>query len=243
MIVFPAIDLIDGKCVRLYQGDFAQMTTFDGDPIDVAVQFKEQGAEWLHIVDLDGARSGRPVHLEFARRMIAATGLQTRYGGGLRRTEDVSAAFDAGVTQVALGTAALDTDLLGSLVTQWGDRIEVALDRKGEQVAVEGWQAMAGSAREWAQRATALGIRKFLVTDIARDGTLSGANSDLVAQTRADAGDDTIAITIAGGVTTPDDVRRLSRAGAAGAVIGRALYDGRASLPALLAAAHEEEAR
>ena len=241
LTVYPAIDLMGGKCVRLLHGDYAQVTTYDGDPVEAARRWRDQGAEWLHIIDLDGARQGRPIHLAVVARIVQEIGLPVRLGGGLRTAEDVAAAFAAGVTRVALGTAALDAALLQALVDRWGAGIEIALDRRGDEVAVDGWQAAAHlSARDWVRQAVAAGVRAFLVTDIRRDGALSGANIDMVAQTRTDAGDIPIGITIAGGVTSVDDIRRLARAGANGAVIGRALYDGRIALPDALAAAQEE---
>lgn len=240
MIVYPAIDLFGGRCVRLRQGDYAQATVYDGDPVAVAQRWRDEGAAWLHIVDLDGARAGQPVHLALVGQIAAATGLPLRLGGGLRTRADVAAAIDAGATRVALGTAALDGDLLAELVAQYGERIEVALDRRGDAVALAGWLTDAPqSPAQWARRAADAGVRSLLVTDIRRDGMLAGGNVDLVAQTRADAGDMPLAITIAGGVTSVDDVRALVRAGADGAVIGRSLYDGRITLRDALAAAAE----
>ncbi len=238
--VYPAIDLLGGKCVRLLHGEYDKVTTYDGDPLEAARRWCDQGAEWLHVVDLDGARQGKPAHLELVARIVREVGLPVRLGGGLRTADDVAAAFAAGVHRVALGTAALDADLLRDLVDHWGEGIEIALDRRGDAVAVAGWQTTVQlTAREWARRAVEAGVRAFLVTDIRRDGALSGANVDLVAQTRDDAGEPDIEITIAGGVTSAEDIRRLARAGANGAVIGRALYDGRIALPDALAAAQE----
>ena len=246
MIIFPAIDLLGGKCVRLFQGAFDRATHFDADPLDAARRWRDQGATWLHIVDLDGARQGSPVHLPLVAQIARATGLPLRLGGGLRTLEDLAAARDAGVRRVAIGTAALDGAWLRQAVEHFGAQtgdpalvIEVALDRRGSEIAVEGWQRAAGSAGDWARRAVAAGVRAFLVTDITRDGTLSGANLDLVAATRADVGDVPVAVTVAGGVTTVADLRALARAGADGAVIGRALYDGRINLAAALSAAQE----
>jgi phosphoribosylformimino-5-aminoimidazole carboxamide ribotide isomerase len=241
MNIYPAIDLMGEKCVRLFKGSFENVFTFDADPIDAARRWRDQGAKWLHIIDLDGAREGHPKHLELITAIIRAVDLPVRLGGGLRTREDVAAAFAAGATQVFLGTAALDERLLQDLITRWGKRIEVALDRRGEELAVDGWQKSGGNAASWARRATQLGVRSFLVTDITRDGSLQGANIDLVAQTRAEAGDPSVGVTIAGGVTTVEDIRALIRAKASGAVIGRALYDGRISLPEAIAAAREEE--
>lgn len=242
MIIYPAIDLLDGRCVRLRQGDYAQATEFADDPVDVALRWRDEGATWLHIVDLDGARTGQPAHLALVARIAHATGLPLRLGGGLRTSTDVAAALAAGATRVALGTAALDAALLADLVARYGDHIEVALDRRGATVALDGWLTTAPQTpAQWARHAADAGVRSLLVTDIRRDGMLAGVNSDLVAQTRADAADATLRITIAGGVTSAADIRALARAGADGAVIGQALYVGRITLAAALAAAAEED--
>nr|MBA3826991.1 1-(5-phosphoribosyl)-5-[(5-phosphoribosylamino)methylideneamino] imidazole-4-carboxamide isomerase [Ktedonobacterales bacterium] len=236
MIIYPAIDLLGGRCVRLRQGDYAQATVFDGDPVEVAQRWRDAGATWLHIVDLDGARVGQPVHLGVVARIAAATGLPLRLGGGLRTRADIAAASDARATRVALGTAALDVALLAELVAKYGERIEVALDRRGDAVALDGWLTDAPQTpAQWARQAVAVGVRSLLVTDIRRDGMLAGANTELVTQTRADVGQAPLAITIAGGVTTVADVRALAQAGADGAVIGQALYAGRITLAEALA--------
>lgn len=238
MIIYPAIDLLDGHCVRLHQGEYDQVTVFDADPVDVALRWRDQGAAWLHIVDLSGARQGQPVHLGLVRRIAQATGLPVRLGGGLRTEADVAAALDAGVTRATVGTAALDLDLLGALVARWGAAIEVALDLRGEAVAVEGWRTAAPlTAAHWARQAALAGVRSLFVTDIARDGTLAGANAGLVARIRSATEDASIAIIIAGGVTGIADITALAHAGADGAVIGRALYTGQLTLPEALAAA------
>jgi len=243
MIIYPAIDLLDGRCVRLLQGDYSQVTTFDGDPLDTALRWRDAGASWLHIIDLSGARVGAPQHLDLVARIVAATNLPVRLGGGMRTADDVAAAFAAGLARVTLGTAALDAVLLATLTARWGDRIEVALDRRGDIPAVAGWQQTAAvTLPDWTRRATDAGVRSFLVTDIDRDGTQSGANAALVAQTRRDAGTTPIAVTVAGGVTTIDDIRALAQAGADGAVIGKALYSGRIDLALALATAKEETA-
>jgi len=238
MIVYPAIDLLGGRCVRLRQGDYAQVTAYDDDPLVAARRWRDQGATWLHIVDLDGARAGRPVNLRVIERIAGDVGLPLRLGGGLRSPDDVAAAFAAGASRVALSALALEPTRLATLIARWGDRIEVALDRRGNVVALDGWRATASlSPRQWARQAAQAGARTLLVTDVTRDGALGGANPALVAQTRADAEDASIAVIIAGGVTTVDDIAALRRAGADGVVIGRALYDGRLALADALAAA------
>ncbi len=276
MIIFPAIDLLGGHCVRLYQGDFDAATHFDADPLEAARRWRDQGATWLHIIDLDGARNGHPVHLPIIAAIAREVGLPIQLGGGLRTAADVAEAFDAGIARAILGTAALNAALLAELMSQYGgldeerpgpgaSRIAVALDQHSARqddapsstIRVDGWQRTAGDAATWIHRAIRAGVRSFLVTDISRDGTLAGANVDLVAATLADAqaalpaeqllhasapdGQVPIEVTIAGGVTTVDDIRALASAGAAGAVIGRALYDGRITLPMALVAARQEE--
>lgn len=240
MIIYPAIDVLDGHCVRLLRGEFDQVTTFADDAVAIAQRWRDEGAEWLHIIDLSGAKNGRPMHLSLIEAIAHATKLPIRLGGGLRTLADIQSAFDVGATTVALGTAALDRVLLQAATEKWGERIEVALDQRRDHVAIDGWQQESAiPAAEWVRVAVQLGVRSFLVTDITRDGTMSGANASLVKATQDAADHVPIAVTIAGGVTTIEDIRVLVKSGAAGAVIGRSLYEGRISLAAAIQAARE----
>jgi phosphoribosylformimino-5-aminoimidazole carboxamide ribotide isomerase len=237
VIVYPAIDLLGGRCVRLRQGDYARATVFDADPLDAAARWQTQGAEWLHLVDLDGARDGRPAHLEVLRQVAAATGLPIQFGGGLRTLADVAAALAAGAARVILGTAALaDPALLATSLARWSERIAVAVDARAGRIAVDGWRTTtAEDATDFARRLAHLGVRTLIYTDVERDGTLVGSNAAALARLHAVAPE--VAWIVAGGVGTVEDVRRLAVAGAAGVVLGRALYEGTVALPVALAAA------
>lgn len=237
MIVYPAIDMLGGRCVRLRQGEYAHATVFDADPLDAAVRWQAQGAQWLHLVDLDGARDGKPAHLEVLRRVASTTGLPVQFGGGLRTREDVRAALDAGAARVILGTvAAADPALLGACLDAWGERIAVAVDARAGRIAIRGWRATTDEdAETFARRLAGMDVRTLIYTDVERDGTLAGGNAEALARLLEAAPG--VAFVAAGGISSTDDVRRLARVGASGVVLGRALYDGTLDLSTALAAA------
>jgi phosphoribosylformimino-5-aminoimidazole carboxamide ribotide isomerase len=236
MIVFPAIDILGGACVRLLRGDYGEATRFSDDPLAVARGFAAAGAPWIHVVDLDGARDGTPVHGGLVRAIAAETGLPVQAGGGIRTLEDAAACLDAGVRRVMLGTAAArQPGLLSEAVDRWGpDRVAAAVDVRDGRVVVEGWLADAGLAPgALLGRLRECGIEVVLHTDTTRDGTLGSAN---VAGARALAAEG-FRVIAAGGVASLDDVRGLREAGADGCVIGSALYRGTLRLEAALACA------
>ncbi|MCS6841186.1 MAG: 1-(5-phosphoribosyl)-5-[(5-phosphoribosylamino)methylideneamino]imidazole-4-carboxamide isomerase [Roseiflexus sp.] len=235
MEIVPAIDLKDGRCVRLYQGDFQQVTVYSDDPVAVAQRWVEQGAPRLHLVDLDGARSGRPVHTDIIRTIVQSVGAPVQLGGGLRSYEAVERALALGVQRVVLGTAAIqDPDLLARLVQQFGDAIAVAIDARNGMAATAGWTETAAiSAVDLLERVATLGVRRVIYTDILRDGTLSEPN---VAATRALVRPGGPAIIASGGISTIAHLRRLAAVGVEGAIVGRALYTGDLSLREALAA-------
>jgi len=236
VIVYPAIDIRGGRCVRLVEGDFARETVYDADPVDAAERWAAAGAEWLHVVDLDGATVGEPVNLETVARIRHAVGVPIQLGGGLRLEEHLAAVFDLGVERAILGTAALRAPgLVARGVERWGERIAVALDARDGKLATEGWLDQTERlATEVAQRLAGTGVRHFVFTDIARDGTLAGPNlpalREMVALVEA-------AVIASGGVGSAADVAAVAATGAAGVIIGRALYDGRVELAAAIAAA------
>jgi len=236
MIVYPAIDVRGGRCVRLVEGDFARETAYDADPADAARRWADAGAGWLHVVDLDGAVVGEPVNVEAIVRIRAAVTIPIQLGGGLRMEEHLAAAFDHGVDRVVLGTAAIhDLALVSAAVARWGDAVAVALDARDGLLAARGWlEQTAAPATEVARRLAAAGVARFIFTDIARDGTLTGPN--LPALRRMVAATDAEVIA-SGGVGTAADVEQVRETGVAGVVIGRALYDGRVDLETALAAA------
>lgn len=229
MIVYPAIDLLDGHCVRLYQGDYDAVTRFSDDPLEVAASFALQGARALHVVDLDGARSGRPIHAQLVREIAATTGLPVQVGGGIRQPEQAADYLTSGVHRVLIGTAAVaDPTWLGPAIREFGpDRVAAAVDVRDGEVVTDGWLAGSGRTVESVTESLrGLGFRTLLYTDTRRDGTLTSVDSEGTRRL-AEAGFQVIA---AGGVTSVADIRTLAEAGAAGAVIGSALYRARLTL-------------
>lgn len=227
MIVIPAIDILDGEAVRLLQGDYDNITSMRGDPIALAQEWTAAGARLIHVVDLDGARVGERVNAGVIARLCRAVGddVAVEVGGGLRDEDAVASLFEDGATRAVVGTAALkDPALLSRLLDRWGERIVVGIDARDGRVATEGWrEGSAIDAVDLAREVVALGVRQIIYTDIARDGTLTGPNISAL-QTMIDVAG--VPIIASGGVGTIDDLRRLRDAGAAGAIVGRALYTG-----------------
>ena len=217
---------MDGKCVRLYQGDYDQKTVYDDDPVAVALRFERQGARRIHIVDLDGAKAGAPQNLEVARRVCEAVNAPVQMGGGVRDVETARAVLAAGVDRVMLGTVAVrePSVALDACAELGADAVVVAIDSRDGMVAVSGWTSGSETrAVELLSLMHRAGVRAFLCTDIARDGTLSGPNYALMRDLVAVGGDSIIA---AGGIASVEHLRRLDEIGVGGAVIGRALYTG-----------------
>ncbi len=235
MEVIPAIDLRGGRCVRLRQGDYDQETVFSDDPVATAQRWAGEGAERLHVVDLDGAREGRPVNDGAVRSIIEAVDLPVQVAGGVRDLDAVAGWLAAGADRVVLGTAAArEPELAAEACRRHGQRIVVSIDARGGLVAVEGWrEATAVDAKALLRQLTELGVRRFVYTDIDRDAMLQSLNFDGV-EAMVAASD--AAIIAAGGVTTVADLVRLAELGVEGAIIGLALYDGRLALPEALAA-------
>ena len=237
MTVYPAIDLRLGRCVRLLQGDAGREERFADDPAAVAAAFVSAGARALHAVDLDGAFAGRPMQLHLLRA-IAAAGVPVQWGGGLRSEEDVAAALEAGAARAVVGTRALDESFVRALLARFGPRRLIGgLDARGDRVAVEGWRTTADVALvEAAARLRDWGVEEVVFTQVERDGMLAGPDVHGL-QAVAACG---LRVVASGGVTTEDDLRRLAAVpGCAGAILGRALYTGRITLPAALRAAAE----
>ena len=237
--ILPAIDLRSGRVVRLEQGDFARETTFSDDPIEVARSFADGGARWLHVVDLDGARSGGPAHTAVIRDLVAAVGgrVAVEVAGGLRTDESVAAALAAGAARAVVGTGALrDPAFAGRLVATHGSqRIAVALDVRDGLALGEGWRVGAGGIRaEDALVALAdQGVSTFEATAIERDGLLGGPDLELLARLVGLGRGRVIA---SGGVASVEDIRAVRELGCAGAILGRALYEGRIDLASAMGA-------
>ncbi len=229
MILFPAIDLKEGRCVRLVQGDMDQATVFNDDPADQAATFAAQGFEWLHVVDLDGAFAGEPINGNAVDSILARIGLPVQLGGGIRDMRTVEAWLEKGVARVVIGTAAVrDPAFVREAARLHPGRIAVGIDAKDGKVAVEGWaQTSTLTAEELGRRFADAGVAAIIYTDIARDGILKGLNIEM---TLALAEAVSIPVIASGGLASIADIERLLQpdcAALAGAITGRALYDGR----------------
>ena len=229
MILYPAVDIRDGRAVRLLRGDYANETVYDADPVDAARRWVEQGARFLHIVDLDGAREAHPVNLEHVRRIVDAVDVPVQVGGGLRDETAVEEVLAAGAERAVLGTAAqADPGLLAALVPKHGERIVASVDARGGEVAVSGWTERTGTgAAELLASLAARGVRRFVYTPVEVDGTLEGP---AVANLRAVAGAVDGELIYSGGVGSLGDLRALAELDApamTGVIVGRALYEGR----------------
>jgi phosphoribosylformimino-5-aminoimidazole carboxamide ribotide isomerase len=237
VLILPAIDLRGGQCVRLRQGDYKQETVFGDDPAAMARRWVEQGAKYLHLVDLDGARAGRPVNGDSVRRIVAAAGVPCQLGGGLRCEADLAEALGWGVQRVILGTRALqDPAWCGAMCAKFPGKVMLGIDARAGRVATDGWlNDSTTSALDLARHCAAWPLAGIIYTDIARDGMRAGPNVEATAElARAVHG---VAVIASGGVTTLDDIASLSRADLAGCIVGRALYEGRIDLAAAIAAA------
>ncbi len=239
MIILPAIDLKDGKCVRLRQGKAEDVTVYSDDPVVQARQWLAQGAEQLHVVDLDGAFQGAPRHTDVIAAIVRALGIPVEVGGGLRSDADIERLLGAGVARAIIGTRALESvAALERLVRRFGDKIAVGIDARDGFVQVKGWVETTGTrAVELAKQVEAAGVRTIIYTDTATDGMLGGPNLAALAQM---CGAVSCQIIASGGVSAPEHVTALKALGCAnlyGAIVGKALYDGKTTLAAMRAAA------
>jgi len=226
VVIIPAIDIKDGQCVRLYQGDMDRQTVYYESPVDAARQWVEQGAELLHVVDLNGAVEGHPVHKQEVAAICTGLGVPVELGGGLRSLESVEEAMEAGVERVVIGTAAYESqDFLRSLCQWFPGKIVVGIDAKGGRVAISGWQKETSmNAVDLARRCERDGASRIIYTDISRDGTALGLN---FGETSRLARALKIPVIASGGVASLEDIRRLQeleKDGVEGVIIGRALY-------------------
>ena len=237
MEIIPSIDLKGGRCVRLYQGDFARETVFSEDPVAAALSWQEQGARRLHLVDLDGAAAGKPGNLAVIAGIVERLDIPVQVGGGIRERATAAALLGAGVERVVIGTAAIENpELVAGLCRDYGgQRVVAAVDARNGMVAIKGWTVESRrTALEVAREMAELGVPRLLYTDIARDGTLTepnfAANGELVAETG-------LAVQASGGVATLEHIRRLAGTGVEAAIVGMALYRGTLELGAAMAAA------
>ncbi|MFH1084993.1 MAG: 1-(5-phosphoribosyl)-5-[(5-phosphoribosylamino)methylideneamino]imidazole-4-carboxamide isomerase [Chloroflexota bacterium] len=245
MIIYPAIDLRQGRCVRLQQGDAAAETVFAADPADAARRWVAEGAAWLHVVNLDGALGeAASANLAALERILRVATVPVQFGGGLRTLDDVARLLELGVARVILGTAAVrQPELVQAAIARHGaERVLVGIDARDGQVAIHGWvEASAVRAVDLARQMGALGVTRIVYTDICRDGMLTGVNAEATAALTRETG---LRVIASGGAATLDDVRRLRACepdGVDGVVIGMALYRGAIALPAALRVARGEE--
>ena len=225
MLIFPAIDLYEGKAVRLYKGDYEQMTVYSDSPIELVEDFVEQGAKYLHLIDLEGAKTGQTPNLELIRDIRALSPLFTQVGGGIRSMDVVDAYLSAGVDRVILGTAAVtDPVFLEEAIKEFGDKIAVGADIKNGYIAISGWTESSGiDAFSFCRRMQDLGVKTLICTDISRDGAMQGTNRNLY---RTLSKRHNMNIIASGGVSSIEDIRALRDMELYGAVIGRAYYTG-----------------
>ena len=233
MIIYPAIDLLGGRCVRLRQGDYAQETVFSEDPLAVARRWVELGAERIHLVDLDGAKVGKPVNAAVIQQIVAGVSVPCQLGGGIRTDADLATVFSWGVRWAVLGTKALqDPDWVMTAATRHPERIVLGLDARNGFVATDGWLATSSTkATDLARQVEAAPLAAVVYTDIAKDGMMSGPNYDALAEMREAT---RLPVIASGGVSSLDHVRQLADAGTFGCIIGRALYEGQVTLPEAL---------
>ena len=236
MIIFPAIDLYEGKAVRLYKGDYAQMTVYSHDPLAIARDFENQGAQYVHLVDLEGAKDGTTPNLELVKKIARETALFTEIGGGIREMKTVDAYLQNGVDRVILGTAAVTNEtFLQEAVRAYGDRIAVGVDVKDGLVAIKGWrESSTYSCFDFCQKMVDLGVKYLICTDISKDGAMQGTNRELYRELCEKF---PVNITASGGVSTLEDIRALSRMKLYGAIVGKAYYSGAITLADALEAA------
>ena len=236
MYIYPAIDLYGGKAVRLYKGDYAQMTVYSDDPVSVAKDFAAAGASHIHLVDLEGAKIGRPANLDTIRAIVETTGLFAEVGGGIRDMETVESYLSIGVSRVILGTAAVkDPDFLQAALDKYGEKIAVGVDLKDGCVAIKGWTETSDlKAEEFFGKMQNLGVKTIICTDISRDGAMKGTNRELY---RALSEKFSIDLIASGGVSSMEDVTALAEMKLHGAIIGKAYYIGAVNLKEAVEAA------
>jgi phosphoribosylformimino-5-aminoimidazole carboxamide ribotide isomerase len=234
--IFPAIDLKGGRCVRLLQGRADAETVYGNDPVEMAKRWVQEGATWLHVVDLDGAFQGASVQHEIAGRIIAALEIPVQVGGGIRTDTDIQRLADYGAARVILGTRAwADPEGLGKLTARFGEKLAVGIDSRDGKVQIKGWtETTSLTTLDLARKADVLGVETLIITDTATDGMLQGPNIGALDEVCREVKANVIA---SGGVTTPEDVaalRALGHPNMIGAIVGKALYEGRTTLKALM---------
>ena len=238
MLIFPAIDLYGGKAVRLYKGDYQQMTVYSDSPVSVARDFEQKGAKWVHLVDLEGAKNGTTPNIEVVSQIARETSLLCEIGGGIRSMETVERYFEAGVSRVILGTAAVtDEEFLRKAVGKYGEKIAVGVDIKDGMVAIKGWiEKSEYDAFDFCEKMQKIGVKTIICTDISKDGAMKGANHSLYRELSEKFD---MQIVASGGVSSMEDVEKLAGLDIYGAIIGKAYYTGAIDLKEAIDKAQE----
>ncbi|HLR71033.1 MAG TPA: 1-(5-phosphoribosyl)-5-[(5-phosphoribosylamino)methylideneamino]imidazole-4-carboxamide isomerase [Pseudogracilibacillus sp.] len=233
MIIFPAIDILDGQCVRLIQGDYNREKVYSNSPVDMAIQWEEKGAEFIHIVDLNGAKTGESINKKIIIDIANTVSVPVQVGGGIRSINTIKDYLENGVNRVIIGTAAInDQAFLQEAVERFGEKVVVSIDAKNGYVATDGWTDTSDvSALDLIKKLEEVGLKTIVYTDIAKDGMLQGPNLT-EQQTINDA--TTMDVIASGGVTTKEDVENLRNLNMYGAIIGKALYDGKLEFEAIM---------
>ncbi|GGH35499.1 1-(5-phosphoribosyl)-5-[(5-phosphoribosylamino)methylideneamino]imidazole-4-carboxamide isomerase [Paenibacillus segetis] len=237
-VIYPAIDIRGGKCVRLVQGDYGRETVYNDNPLEVAKSWEAQGGSYIHLVDLDGAKAGHPVNDELIGQIARSVQVPVQVGGGLRTFEDVQRLLSLGVSRVIIGTAAIeDVEFTESVLATYGDKVAIGIDARNGYVATRGWlETSEVKAEELAKQLAAKGAETFIFTDISRDGMMQGPNVDAIVALAKASGRTVIA---SGGVTVQDDLLSLAahaNQGVGGAIVGKALYTGNIELAQAISA-------
>lgn len=229
MNIFPAIDLVGGKAVRLFKGDYAQMTVYNDNPLEVAKDFESCGATHIHLVDLEGAKDGTTPNIETVKSIVENTSLFTEIGGGIRNMETARKYISIGIDRIILGTAAVtDENFLKEAVAEFGDKVAVGVDIKDGFVAIKGWTEKSEySAFDFCEKMQNIGVKTLICTDISKDGAMQGTNHELYKQLSEKFD---MNITASGGVSSIEDVEKLTKLGIYGAIIGKAYYTGAINL-------------
>ena len=239
MNIFPAIDLYDKKAVRLYKGNYDEMTVYSDNPIEIAYDFEKNGAKFIHMVDLEGAKNGTTPNIEIVKEVATKTSLFVEIGGGIRNLETVEKYLNAGVSRVILGTSAVtDEDFLKEAISKYGDKIAVGADVKDGYIAIKGWiEKSEYSLDEFLSKMQKLGVKTIICTDISKDGAMRGTNLELYKELSEKYSLDIVA---SGGVSTIDDIKALRKMNLYGAIIGKAYYTGAIDLTEALRVAQGE---
>ncbi|WP_434304683.1 1-(5-phosphoribosyl)-5-[(5-phosphoribosylamino)methylideneamino]imidazole-4-carboxamide isomerase [Clostridium botulinum] len=242
MIILPAIDLKEGKCVRLYQGDFKASNVVAEDPIEVALKFKEDGAEYIHIVDLDGALTGEIKNLSIISSIIKTINIPVELGGGIRNLNTIDMLIDAGIKRLILGTAALNNrELVEEAVKKYDEKISIGIDAKNEKVAINGWLNVSSTNYiDFAKEMEKIGVRNIIFTDISKDGTLKGPNLNQLKKLNESVSCNIIA---SGGIKDIEDLKVIKEMDIYGAIVGKAIYSGNIDLNEAIKIINKESSR